>query len=87
MLFNSIYAAECLEQPKRIFFADTIKTWLTIPVLIAIMWGIRTILPITTWFDLVVDALICAVVGYILMLILFGRDDVRTVINKIKKKN
>lgn len=87
VLFNSIYAAECLEQPKRIFFADTIKTWLTIPVLIAIMWGIRTILPITTWFDLVVNALICAVVGYILMLILFGRDDVRIVINKIKKKN
>lgn len=86
VLFNSIYAAWCLEQPKKIFFADAIKTWLTIPVLIAIMWGIRTLLPIDSWFDLIVDATICAVVGYLLMLILFGRDEVRTVINKIKGK-
>lgn len=85
VLFNSIYAAWCLDQPKNIFFSASIKTWLSIPILIAVMWIIRTLFPVSSWLELLSDAAICAVIGYALMLCLFGRDELKDIIRRLKR--
>lgn len=85
VVFNSIYAAWCLKLPRTSFFLTSIKTWISIPVLIIFMMFIRNIIPIYSWKGLMVDVVICGVVGYIFMLLFYGKEELKTVVHKIKK--
>ena len=84
VVFNSVYAAWCLNLPRFYFFPTTLKTWLSIPGLIILMVLIRKIMPIHSWVDLCVDAGIAGVLGYFFMLILFGREEVFGLFGKMK---
>lgn len=86
VLFNSLYAAWCLGQPKTTFIWTTIKTWLSIPFLIAFMCGVKYLLPVSTWGDLILDAVICAVVCYLAMVLVYNRAFVIKIFRKIFKK-
>lgn len=86
VVFNSIYAAYCLKQPFTVFLPTALKTWLTVPALAAIMYAVKCLLPIHSWMGLLLDAGICAVLGYALMAVLFGRSELKKIASKILKK-
>lgn len=87
VVFNSVYAAYCLEQPKRCFLPAVLKTWLSIPVLIGTMILVKLALPIDSWLDLCVDAVICGVIGYLEVLLLYSRESVLGFLRKILRRN
>ena len=86
VIFNSIYAAWCLGVPKWTFLWQTVKTWFSIPVLLGIMWLVKYLLPVSTWGGLILDAAICAVVCYCLMVVVYNRQLVVRVWKKIFKQ-
>lgn len=87
-VFNPIYAAYCLDQPKSCFFWTTVKTWFSIPVLFVLMLIIRRIIPVTSWFFLALDIVICVVIGYVVMALLYFRNVLKEIVSKkiLKKK-
>lgn len=86
VIFNSVYAAYCLEQPKGCFFLAVVKTWLSIPILIITMMAVRFVMPVQSWMDLCLDAVVCGVLGYIEMIVIYNRKSIKAVINKIRMK-
>lgn len=86
IMFNSWYAAYCLKQPRFVFLLSPLKTWLSIPVLIAFMYVIRIVLPVHSWVSLGVDALLCGVIGYALMIVLYGGSAIKEILKKVIKK-
>lgn len=85
VLFNPMYAAWCLKQPLKIFMGTTIKTWLPIPFLLGIMFALKKLFPVSSWSGLVLGILICALVGYCIMIALFGRNELKQIIGKLKR--
>lgn len=86
VIFNSFYAAWCLKQPMAVFLPESIKTWLSIPVLIVLMVLVRTLLPVHSWMGLCLDAVIAGALGYAYMLLIYGRDELGAILSKLKKK-
>lgn len=86
VIFNSVYAAYCLEQKRNYFILDVIKTWISIPPLIVIMVFVRNILPISSWFNLLIDAVICGILGYTLMAVLYTRNVLFALLKRIIKR-
>lgn len=86
VIFNSVYAAYCLEQKRSYFILDVIKTWISIPPLIVIMVFVRNILPISSWFNLLIDAVICGILGYALMAVLYTRNVLFALLKRIIKR-
>lgn len=82
VLFNSLFAASVLKKPKGTFLWPTIRTWLSIPVVLVTMIAIRMLLPIHGWLDLIVSAGVGGLVGYGEMLLLFKR---RALMDKVRK--
>lgn len=87
VLFNSFYAAWCLKEKKTIFLPETVKTWLSIPVLLGFMYIVRRALPITSWKDFLLDVAICGVLGYLLMALVYGRKYLSNFLKEVKKKH
>jgi hypothetical protein len=79
-----MYAAWCLHQPFSCFIFDTIKTWLSLPLLFGVMYGVRKLIPVSSWITLLIDIIICAVLGYAIMAAIYGRNEIRTMLSKIK---
>ncbi len=74
IVFNSIYAAYCLEQPWTTFVFSQLKAWLTIPLLVGTMLLIKMIRPIHSWIDLGIVISMCGILGYIEMALLYKRN-------------
>ena len=85
LLYNSFYAAWCLDQPLSCFLPETFKTYLSIPVLFLIMGVIRYFLPVSSWLHLIVDVVICCIIGYALMIAIYWRKVVMEFVNKHKR--
>ena len=86
VIFNSIYAAYCLKQKKTCFLPRVIRTWLSVPLLLGTMFLVRFLRPADSWMWLAVDVLLCAVIGYAEMAVLFDRKKIKKILCKIKKK-
>ena len=84
-IFNSFYAAYCLNQKKTVFIGKTIKCWCSIPVLIFFMALVRNQLSVDSWIDLAIDAVICAVIGYMAMFAVYDRESLVKIVKKIRK--
>ena len=85
VLFNSWYAGYCLKTSCIPFVLTTLKTWLSIPILIAFMALIRNIMPINSWMDFFVDIIVCGFVGYTLMVLIYGRKVLLKIVKRIKR--
>lgn len=86
VVFNSFYAAWCLKQPMAYFLPTALKTWLSVPILIILMALIRMVLPIHSWTDLCLDAVIAGGLGYAFMMVVYGRDELNAILSKLKRK-
>lgn len=85
VLFNSFYGAYILHKPLNTFIWDTCKPWLLLPLLFLTMIGYRILFPIHSWLELILAAVVCAVLGYIEVLLVYKRNMIITLINKIFK--
>ena len=72
VVFNSVYGAWCLKEKWNVFLPESVKTWLSIPVLLAAMYIVRKILPVSSWIGFFVDISICGVLGYAFMFLVYG---------------
>lgn len=86
VLFNSIYGAYCINQPWKCFFSTVMKTWVAIPILIIGMIFIRRVVSITNWSGLMIAAILSAIFGYGVMILLFGRDQFMKILKKKGEK-
>lgn len=84
VLFNSWYAGYCLNKSGLSFLVAALKTWLVVPILIVFMYIVRICIPPTSWRMLVTDAVICGVVGYMFMLLLFDRSSLKQLMKNRK---
>ena len=86
IMFNSIYAAWCLNEKKTVFFIDLIKTWTSIPVLLGIVYIIKLLFPVLTWKSLIVDLILSMMIGYAIMLFLYDKKKIFNLFERIKTK-
>lgn len=82
IVFNSLFAAHVLKQPKQTFLRTAVKTWVSIPVLILTMGIIKHFMPIHSWGSLIVVAGVCSIIGYVEMALLYYQ---KTFIGRMKK--
>lgn len=87
VIFNSIYGAWCLKQNKKCFLITVIKTWISIPFLFMITYAIRYISPAKTWITLIVDLLISLLIGYIPMILIYGKKNLKLIFTRKKSEN
>jgi len=85
VVFNSLYAAWCLGEKRAVFLLETMKIWLSIPILLGSMYLIRTVRPISSWIDFLVDVAISGAIGYLFMMIICGRKHVEKILERLKK--
>ena len=62
------------------------KTWVAIPILIVGMIFIRRVVSITNWSGLMIAAILSAIFGYGVMILLFGRDQFMKILKKKGEK-
>ena len=62
------------------------KTWVAIPILIIGMIFIRRVVSITNWSGLMIAAILSAIFGYGVMILLFGRDQFMKILKKKGEK-
>lgn len=86
VLFNSLYGAYCLNRPKSEFVKTVIRTWCTIPVLLLMMLVVRKILPVSSWSGLILDAAVCATVGYIIVILIIDHRKLMGAVTMVIKK-
>lgn len=87
ILFNSYYAAKILKQPVKVFLFQELKTWATIPVIIAVCAIIKNILTVDSWFSLILSAAVAGVISYAaIAFMLFGKDCIKMAKNVLKRK-
>ena len=87
VFFNSFYAAWCLKEKKAVFLPETVKTWLSIPLLLGFMYLVRKALPISSWVDFLIDVAICGFLGYLFMVLFYGRKYLGKFLKGLKKGN
>lgn len=86
IFFNPIYAAYCINQNKSYFVKILIKTWLTIPLIIAPMIIVRVLLPVSSWIGLILNVVISCVIGYLVIILLLNRNIVINILKRFNKK-
>ena len=86
VFFNSVYGAYCLDMPKFHYLLNVIKTWIIIPVLLAVIGYIHKVLPCDSWLTFVCSAGVSGIVGYLIMLVIYQRERVLQVLHRGKGK-
>lgn len=86
VIFNSYYGAYCVDKPKMYYIKDVAKTWVTIPIVFILMFGVRKILPVDSWGSFIVSVMVSAGIGYITMLFIYQRNALKSVSTKLMKK-
>lgn len=82
VVFNSIYAACCLKQPKGTFIGVSIQTWIFVPILIGFMAVVRKLMPVHSWKGLLIDVAICGIAGYAFMFLVYGKNRIKQLFSK-----
>lgn len=83
IFFNPIYAAKCLGEKALLLYKTAIKSWLTVIVLFVTMLSIRQLLPIYSWRQLLIDAMLSGTIGYLEMVLLMKRRELHSIIVRL----
>lgn len=83
IFFNPIYAANCLGEKALPLYKTAIKSWLTVIVLFVTMLSIRHLLPIYSWRQLLIDAVLSGTIGYLEMVLLMKRRELHSIIVRL----
>ncbi len=86
MTFTPMYAAHCLEIPKKSFYPTIIRYILVSIAMGGVFFGFYLILPSDSWLWIFVDVLVCGMAGCVInLLFLFGKKE-RTMLLDIVQK-
>lgn len=86
VLFNSFYAAFVLNKPSSTFLGATVKTWITIPIVLITMICYRTNVSVDSWIELVIAVAVCGAAGYTEMFCIYnGKKLIDKLIKKTRK--
>lgn len=87
IVFTLPYAARYLGLEKKIFFREMLVNVIASAILIGACMCIRTVMPLDTWFHLILSVAVMGVVCMILnYLILFRKEERKLIINVLLKK-
>lgn len=86
VFFNSAYAAYVLNKPVAEFIGTAVSVWLCLPVLLMLMEVVKHFIPVDSWVSLVASAAVSALLGYLLMMLVYGRDKIRKIFRKVRGK-
>ena len=86
VFFNSAYAAYVLNKPVTEFIGTAVSVWLCLPVLLMLMEVVKHFIPVDSWVSLVASAAVSALLGYLLMMLVYGRDKIRKIFRKVRGK-
>lgn len=86
MTFTPMYAAHCLELPKKTFY-PTILRYIAVTVFMsAVFIALGKLIPATSWGMIVVDILICGVLGSVInFLFLFEKKEKAIFVETVRK--
>ena len=73
ILFNSLYVSRILDCGYGAFWGTLLKTWGSIPLLIGVLYGVKLLIPVSSWVSLIASALVAAIAGYVMMIVLYER--------------
>lgn len=87
LTFTPIYAAKCLDKPSWTFYPVIFKNLFNIVVLIIIYSGVRYLLPVVSWSNLVVNGVINFIIGIVVTYALvLNKDEKQKVLTFVKIK-
>lgn len=87
LAFTPIYAARCLDKPFWTFYPVIFKNLLNIVILIAIYSGVRYLLPVESWSNLIANGVINLLIGVVVTYTLvLNRDEKQKVLTFVKIK-
>ncbi len=77
LTFTPMYSAKCLNAKLTSFYEPIIKSILSSSVIAVIFILISKILVVNSWFMLIIDAIICGIIGLVVsMFIMFNKEDI-----------
>ncbi len=87
LAFTPIYAARCLDKPFWTFYPVIFKNLLNTVILIAIYSGVRYLLPVESWSNLIANGVINLLIGVVVTYTLvLNRDEKQKVLTLVKIK-
>nr|MBQ8253573.1 hypothetical protein [Lachnospiraceae bacterium] len=86
MTFTPMYAAHCLELPKRTFYPTILRYLFVTALMSAVFIALGRIIPTTSWAMVVVDIFICGLLGCAInFLLLFDRKEKAIFVDTLKR--
>lgn len=86
MTFTPMYAAHCLNIPKKSFYPTIIRYILVSIAMGGVFFGLYLVLPADSWIWIFVDVVICGVTGCIInLLFLFGKKERAMLMDIVKR--
>lgn len=87
VLFNSFYCAHIISHSPKTFLFTCFKVWLTIPVQIGLMYGMKQLFKTDHWSGFLIGAFVCGVTGYIVQFFLVeGKNSIHMIKKFLKKE-
>lgn len=87
LLFVPIYSAHILKLSWLTFYKFLLKGFLSLTIVIFVLLSIKFVTDINSWGSLAIVCSIAGIVGYFInFLLIFNREEKRTVINVLKRK-
>lgn len=87
VVFNSAYAAHVLNKPITEFIGTSVSVWLCLPAPTLLMILVKHYIPVHSWISLLVSAFVAAILGYVFMFSIYGRDKLMSVFEKVGRKH
>jgi O-antigen/teichoic acid export membrane protein len=85
VIFNSIYCSKIINHKAMPFYRTCLKVWLTIPIQLILLYLLKMIFDIRSWGTLIIAAIICGVIGYIIeWIIIEGKNGFIDIIERIR---
>lgn len=74
--FTPMYAAHCLEIPKKSFYPTIIRYMIVSTIMGGVFFALSLALPCANWLQLFLDVIACGIIGSIInLLFLFGKKE------------
>lgn len=85
VFFTPMYAAWCLKKPLLSFIPMVCKTWAIIPVLFCATFAVKILMNPSSWMSFIISLLISLLIGYLIMISVYGRKTIKGIARKLKK--
>ena len=82
-IFAAPYGAKLLNLKWYTFFPDIIKSVISVIILSILFYVIKIIMPVNSWFNLIISGTVAGILGFVLNIFLFLNKEDREIIKNI----